>query len=476
MSLNSRTVGQRYIGANIFNMSINSRFAISLCIIIIIFSCSSSSEALQEYHVAVSGNDTQGKGSLQKPWRTIAYAVSKIRGGDIITIHQGSYQENSIGIFPSVSGSAQYPTTIRALEGERVIIYGVRSKASDIYTIGVGASHVLIEGLKIVGFSSIARGNEGGTLYIGGKAGHPCTDVKIKKCELTNSGPKLGGENPSIVVFNGTENCEISNCRVYGSGKCDRAGIKIWRGTSKLLVQGNEVYNLLRRGIDNKHGGRKRRLIIRDNYVHDVGALGIHVNSDNSLVENNVLYNCGEAGIGVWRNEGLPGGSYSILNHNTIVNCGRAGIYLGYGPAEDEGFRNCTVTNNIILNCSNREFAELTINPYGGRTPFNFGHIIDFNCYFNYRYLIVIRNRGSKFSLDQWQIFSGKDKYSIQQDPKLLGEPNNFKDICDFQVSKQFSVSFSTPGDKVIGADIQNMKNCTNRLPPVPSNVRISTP
>jgi hypothetical protein len=424
--------------------------------------------------VAISGSDTQGDGTSQKPWRTIAFAVSKIKGGDIVTIHKGIYRENYIKIPSSISGSKQYPTTIRASEGEEVTIYGMdRDKQNKHpYSMGVhDASYITIEGLKIIGYSRTADGGKGGTLFISGSK-EPCTDVKIRNCELINSGTKLGGSNPSIVVFNYTENCEISNCRVYGSEKCDRTGIKIWSGTSKLLVQGNEVFNLLRKGIDNKHGGRDNHLIIKNNYVHDVEQIGINLNGDRSLVGDNVLYKC-QTGIGVWRNEGGPGGSHSILNHNTLVNCG-SGIILGVGAAAAEGFRNCTVTNNIVLNCSG-EFPELSITPYQ-KTFFNFGHTIDYNCYFNYWNLGIIRDRKRRpFTLTEWQEVSGQDAHSVQQDPELLGGSSNFKDLCDFQVSERFSRSFKTSDGRVIGADIKNMRNCAG-LPQSPSNVRISIP
>ncbi len=459
------------------NPTIYARVFIGLFLFIAVSPCFSSAGALREHHVAVSGNDVLGDGTLQKPWRTIKFAVSEIKGGDIITIHGGTYRENYIKIFPSASGSKQHPTVIRAAKNEKVTIYGLLDKKSkDPYAMGVhDASHVTIEGLKIIGYNRIAEGGRGGTLFISGSR-RPCTNVKITNCELINSGTKLkGGLNQSIVVFNSTKNCEITHCRIYGSDKCDRTGIKIWSSTSELLVQGNEIFNLLRRGIDNKHGGRNKNHRILNNYIHDIGRLGIHLNGDGSLVENNVLYKCDEAGIGVWRNEGSPGGSHSILNHNTIVNCGAAGIYLGAGPAGTDGFRNCTVTNNIILNCSG-EFRELSITPYGGSSHFDFGHTIDYNCYFNHSNLVVIRDHKSEFTLREWQAFSGQDAHSVQQNPELLGELDGFHDLCDFRVSERGSGSLRASDGGIIGADIQSMKGYPGHLPLAPSNVRVSTP
>jgi hypothetical protein len=458
------------------NPAIYARVFVGLFLVIAAFSCSSSADVLREHHVAVSGSDASGNGTLQKPWRTIKFAVSEIKGGDIITIHGGTYRENYIKISSSASGSKQHPTIIRAAENEKVTIYGLLDKQSkDPYAIGVhDASHVTIEGLKIIGYNRIAEEGRGGTLFVSGSK-KPCTDVKITNCELINSGAKLkGGLNQSIVVFNSTENCEITHCRIYCSDKCDRSGIKIWSGTSRLLVQDNEIFNFLRRGVDNKHGGRNKHHRILNNYIHDIGRLGIHMNGDRSLVENNVLYKCDEAGIGVWRNEGSPGGSHSILNHNTIVDCG-AGIYLGAGPAGAEGFRNCTVTNNIILNCSG-EFRELSITPYGGTVHFDFGHTIDYNCYFNYYNSVVIRDHKNEFTLSQWQAFSGQDAHSVQEDPGLLGEPDGFQDLCDFRVSESGAGSLQVSDGRVVGANIQNMEDCPSHLPRTPSNVRISTP
>lgn len=67
------------------------------------------------YHVVPFGNDLTGDGSVEKPWKSIAYALSQIKGGDRLIIHQGNYREEQL---KPPSGSQDNPTIIKGADGE----------------------------------------------------------------------------------------------------------------------------------------------------------------------------------------------------------------------------------------------------------------------------------------------------------------------------------------------------------------------
>ena len=54
--------------------------------------CMGCSERFHEYHVAVTGNDSN-VGSRSNPFKTISEAARKAKAGDVITVHEGTYRE-----------------------------------------------------------------------------------------------------------------------------------------------------------------------------------------------------------------------------------------------------------------------------------------------------------------------------------------------------------------------------------------------
>lgn len=75
----------------------------------------------KEYHVSISGSDTNG-GSLVKPFKTISAAANTAMPGDVITVHTGIYREQ---ITPPRGGNSETERiTYRAAKGEKVEIKG----------------------------------------------------------------------------------------------------------------------------------------------------------------------------------------------------------------------------------------------------------------------------------------------------------------------------------------------------------------
>jgi hypothetical protein len=67
------------------------------------------------YYVAPSGNDSN-PGTVGQPWRTLRFAVSRLRAGDTLWLRGGSYAESDIPI--AVAGTSSAPISIRNHPGE----------------------------------------------------------------------------------------------------------------------------------------------------------------------------------------------------------------------------------------------------------------------------------------------------------------------------------------------------------------------
>ncbi len=79
------------------------------------------SAAGSTFYVAPNGDDA-GPGSLQRPWATVARAVTALRAGDTLLLRGGTYHERYIDI--AVAGTADRWITIGAYPGERARIDG----------------------------------------------------------------------------------------------------------------------------------------------------------------------------------------------------------------------------------------------------------------------------------------------------------------------------------------------------------------
>ncbi|WP_052265859.1 right-handed parallel beta-helix repeat-containing protein [Pedobacter kyungheensis] len=104
-------------------MKIKSIFAFTFC-----FICTFGfaqrvkvSPGYKEYHVAISGNDSN-PGTQASPYKTIMAAANKAMPGDVITVHAGTYRESIVP--PRGGNSEQERITYQVAKGEKVTIKG----------------------------------------------------------------------------------------------------------------------------------------------------------------------------------------------------------------------------------------------------------------------------------------------------------------------------------------------------------------
>ncbi|MDA3959847.1 MAG: right-handed parallel beta-helix repeat-containing protein [Planctomycetota bacterium] len=76
-----------------------------------------------EFVVTPDGDDG-ATGTAVAPLRSVAAAVERARGGDVITLRAGTYREKVVFSVKRHSGTAEQPTTLRAWPGERPILTG----------------------------------------------------------------------------------------------------------------------------------------------------------------------------------------------------------------------------------------------------------------------------------------------------------------------------------------------------------------
>lgn len=71
------------------------------------------------FHVDGAKGDDKGDGSVGKPWKTIGAAVARLKPGDTLVVHGGTYFES---VSVALAGTAKAPITVRGAPGEVAIV------------------------------------------------------------------------------------------------------------------------------------------------------------------------------------------------------------------------------------------------------------------------------------------------------------------------------------------------------------------
>lgn len=271
------------------------------------------------YHVAVAGSDAN-PGSQAQPWATLQHAADSVTAGDQVIVHSGDYA----GFNLTTSGTASAWIQFTALDGATIVDPDPdRGQGINLE----GPSYVIIEGFTI-------QGSPG---------------------ELENGIRAVLGDHITIRNNQTFDNFE----RGIFTGFVD-----------DVVIVGNECAGSIdEHGIYVSNSGD--RPIIRNNYIHDNHANGIHMNGDASaggdgiisgaLVEGNVIINNGQGGGSGVNGDGVQD---SVIQNNLIIGNHASGIAL-YRIDGAEGSKNNLVINNTVVNASDGRWG-ITIS--GGST------------------------------------------------------------------------------------------------------------
>jgi hypothetical protein len=356
------------------------------------------------YHVKTGGSQP-GTGTADSPW-PLPYALNgaggKIKPGDMILIHGGTYTGNFAA---SLNGSADKPITIRNYGDGEVILDGNNSIAEEA-VLNFSGSHTWICGLTIQNSSglhtAVATDLKDGVYFNG-------PDNKLINCIIRNNNCN------GIGFWSGAINSEIYGCIIYHNGYTNTArghghGIYAQNASGKKLIQDNIIFNPFGGGIQiyteggsiegfNLEGnaffvsGRPNNTA-RDHYIIVGGTKNA---ADDITIKNNYFYD--QAG-------GYPAKAMVQLGYE--ANNGSAvfsGNYMAAGDAMSDGvlsirkgWASLSVTQNTIL--SRQNIYLLFFDSDSQIAAFQFNN----NTY----------HRGSfkGMNFDAWKNFSGKDSSS----------------------------------------------------------------
>jgi hypothetical protein len=183
------------------------------------------------YYVGNTGNDSSGIGDANRPWRTIAHALSLMKSGDLIKINDGTYNEGQLNVPPGVSltSTSQDSSKVIIQPNTNLSLWQPFINLSSTNPGSIGQQ--TISYLDINGNSGIYHARRG--IYIQNRS-----NVKVDNCNIRN----FTGQDGSYGVFvlsneiqstsdwwnywpigtnwpaNPVENFELSNCIITNCG------------------------------------------------------------------------------------------------------------------------------------------------------------------------------------------------------------------------------------------------------------------
>lgn len=333
----------------------------------------------REYHVSVSGNDSN-PGTLSNPWRTVQHAANSVAPGDTVLIHGGTYEEEVVFRY---SGTPEAPITFSAAADETVTVEGLE--------IAAGTAYMNIRDLKIEG-ESIWRvwlrgnnhhialkglaitGGEAGVRLTWGDSGQPPVEGPVSDIVLEDS--LIQGQVYTAVdctpgpghrmIF---RNLEICGPVTEGEPSFGADGIAVERG-DHVLIENCTIHNILGDGIDlnsRDTGGNVSGIEVKRNKVVRPHRNGIKLWAGGRL-ENNVIWGSGIAPIDI----GAYPGSYEIVNNTVAFNMWDPG-YSGRDYSFVAAYPSDGISAEIDLLLTNNIFAFNTGPQVGSPTGIYLG-------------------------------------------------------------------------------------------------------
>ncbi|MGD1277662.1 MAG: Ig-like domain-containing protein [Tepidisphaeraceae bacterium] len=289
-------------------------------------------QLLSTYTVGAGGNFT-----------TLQAAANVVKAGDVVNVAAGNYA----GFQLSTSGTAGSPITWNAAAG--TVVNGAPADLNGEIDIS-GCSYVTLNGFDIeLNGSTASRAG----IWGGGYAGSNVNGLVIENNTVNGAdwwGILFGFISNSQIVGNTVSNTQVQH------------GIYLGNSPTNDLISDNTCFNNRGCGIeinaDKTQGGPgvATGIVISDNRLYNnAQGIGAAINFDgvqNSIIENNLIYNANRNGIALYQIDGADCPTGDTIVNNTIVQNGNGAT--GYAAISLlNGAANTTILNNVLSSAEN---------------------------------------------------------------------------------------------------------------------------
>jgi uncharacterized repeat protein (TIGR02059 family) len=237
-------------------------YYLKLKFLILLFIPISLSLSAATYYVSPSGSDATGSGTAGSPWKTLAYACSKVTtSGSVIHVNAGTYiesQQCNLAEGVSIEGEGDTSRIISHYQGagsydERASI--VLASGSEGTNGNQSISYIKLDGDGLTGYYAIKVVRRINVII------HHCTVVDFYIGGIRFEGKAMWQEPSKYATGNQIHHCSITNCSDkdvtdYGAGNISfggQLGLEIYNNTfdATTRTQGHNG-NILSAGHYNK--------------------------------------------------------------------------------------------------------------------------------------------------------------------------------------------------------------------------------
>lgn len=321
--------------------------AIAACILAIALLPAVPAQAAT-YYVATTGNNSN-PGTSASPWRTVAYAVSKMVAGDTTYVNGGTYSEGIITF--ARPGTQSAPIRLLNRPGQFPIInflsfadgHSIRIQNITGYKNAIG--WIAIEGFEL------RNGREGIKIY----NGH---DITIRRNWIHHNGHGILGNGIRVLIDRNriNHNGQFAKC-VTDPSTCTKDH-GIYANGSAFTISNNLIYDNLAYGItlngsvaydSTRHAGPEYAssnnwVIANNTFAYQANRAGIVVwgsRCANARIENNIFYENFVKGASYHENgisfTSASGSTGIVIRNNLAFASGSGGTkFLGAGGSYTE--------------------------------------------------------------------------------------------------------------------------------------------
>jgi uncharacterized repeat protein (TIGR02059 family) len=199
------------------------------------------------YYIDPSGSDSNN-GSSSSPWKTLAYACSKVTiTGDIIHINAGTYQETqrsslAVGVSLEGEGAASVITSSLTGSGSGAGAWTIILNSAMGTNGNQHISNIKMDGLNLTAWGAIGiNGRSNVKIY-------NCTFVNFLEVAVTFNGAAGFVSNAPGTFGTGNElhDCIVTNCAGYRGSNDYGAGNIMIGGQNGLLIYNNNIVQTAR--------------------------------------------------------------------------------------------------------------------------------------------------------------------------------------------------------------------------------------